>query len=730
MKRYTGFGILALMFVVVATMVLGACHEEEDKDVFTVYIDGYNGGKDYMGGLDIFWNEGDRVRINNNIYSVNIDESDHNKATINAEGVTTYGGAYYAAYPADMSSIGLDGTITFDMPAEEIYTTDAGGRQRVQNIMAATTDDHQLTFAPLGALLHFSVASSASGARLCSVEVESDKAACGTMTATHSGEGWNFTPPSPALPTNMKRTLRFSTPEAVGAATKDFYLVVAPMTAVTSFTLRFVFENAAGDVKVFEKTKSGTTFNIAKGSIYRFETTFDGTNISVAGESVSAATMDGTASHPYLVCSQRSWERTMSSYATNAAKYIALANDIQVATTVAEFKAKLDGCGHTITLTTANIPLFNKINGATVSNLTLATTSPVTVTSLVCYDNSFGLLACKASGTGCEVSNCTNTADITFNVGDLSNRYVGGLVGNASGCSFTSNHNTGTIISDATFIGGIAGNATNTPVNANNTNSGDIIFRTETSISHEIYIGGVAGYQTGSINVTDCRNEGTILIDGITSTKVNCGGLVGESTSNFSNCSNYGTIRCNNNNNNEKNVGGILGVCESTERNMLNCINEGDIQAVEGVLKMYSGGLIGKNRYMHVKNSYAFCNVSGNYASGIVGDGRSSLMNQTSIENCYFFGTLTSSHNYGLTGGPSSSYNNYFTITHCFYKAGYNMRSGTNASDSENGTIKADDPLTLSDDSALAAALNSGAASITGARSWTTSGGHVVLVQE
>lgn len=717
------------MFVVVATMVLGACREEEDKDVFTVYIDGYNGGKDYMGGLDIFWNEGDRVRINNNIYSVNIDESDHNKATINAEGVTTYGGAYYAAYPADMSSIGLDGTITFDMPAEEIYATDAGGRQRVQNIMAAaTTDDHQLTFAPLGALLHFSVASSASGARLCSVEVESNKAACGTMTATHSSAGWNFTPPSPALPTNMKRTLRFSTPEAVGAAAKDFYLVVAPMTDVSSFTLRFMFENAAGDVKVFEKTKSDT-FDIAKGSIYRFVTSFDGTNISVAGESVSAATMDGTASHPYLVCSQRSWERTMSLNASNAAKYIALANDIQVATTVEEFKAKLDGCGHTITLTTDSIPLFNKINGATVSNLTLATLNPIT--SPVCYDNSFGLLACKAlaSGDGCEVSNCTNTADITFNVGDLSNRYVGGLVGNASGCSFTNNHNTGTIISDAAYIGGIAGNATNTPVNANNTNSGDIIFRTETSISHEIYIGGVAGYQTGSINVTDCRNEGTILIDGITSTKVNCGGLVGESTSNFANCSNYGTIRCNNNNNNEKNVGGILGVCGSYERNMLNCINEGDIQAVEGVLKMYSGGLIGKNRYMHVKNSYAFCNVSGNYASGIVGDGRS-LMNQTSIENCYFFGTLTSSHNYGLTGGPTSSYNNYFTITHCFYKAGYDMRSGTNASDSGNGTIKADDPLTLSNDSALAAALNAGAASITGARSWTTSGGHVVLVQE
>lgn len=727
MKRYTGFGILVLMFVVVATMVLGACREEEDKDVFTVYIDGYNGGKDYMGGLDIFWNEGDRVRINNGIYTVDIDESDHNKATINAEGVTTYGGAYYAAYPADMSSIGLDGTITFDMPAEEIYATDAGGRQRVQNIMAATTDDHQLTFAPLGALLHFSVASSASGARLCSVEVESDKAACGTMTATHSGAGWNFTPPSPALPTNMKRTLRFSTPEAVGTAAKDFYLVVAPMTDVSSFTLRFVFENAAGDVKVFEKTKSGTTFNIAKGSIYRFVTSFDGTNINVAGESVSAATMDGTASHPYLVCSQRSWERTMSSYASNETKYIALANDIQVATTVAEFKAKLDGCGHTITLTTANIPLFNKINGATVSNLTLATTSPVTVTSPVCYDNSFGLLACKASGDGCEVSNCTNTADITFNVGDLSNRYVGGLVGNASGCSFISNHNTGTIISDATYIGGIAGYASNAAIMTNNTNRGNIIYRTRASISQSASIGGIAGSQSGNINVSGCINDGDILIEGITSGIVKCGGIVGESTSNFANCSNYGTISCNNSNSNSKIVGGIVGFNNTIyERNMINCCNEGDIEAIDGVNNMIVGGLVGDEQNLKIQNCYVYCDLQGTNVAGLVWG--NSQFNNSIIKNSYYYGTINATYTYGLVGAQPDSYK--YTITHCFYKSGYTMRSRTNASDSENDTIKADDPLTLSDDSALAAALNSGAASITGARSWTTSGGHVVLVQE
>lgn len=727
MKGYNGLRMMALMFVVVATMVLGACREEEDKDVFTVYIDGYNGGKDYMGGLDIFWNEGDRVRINNNIYSVNIDESDHNKATINAEGVTTYGGAYYAAYPADMSSIGLDGTITFDMPAEEIYATDAGGRQKVQNIMAATTDDHQLTFAPLGALLHFSVASSASGVRLCSVEVESDKAACGTMTASHSGAGWNFTPPSPALPTNMKRTLRFSTPEAVGAAAKDFYLVVAPMTDVTSFTLRFVFENAAGDVKVFERTKSGTTFNIAKGSIYRFVTSFDGTNISVAGESVSAATMDGTASHPYLVCSQRSWERTMSSNATNAAKYISLANDIQVATTVAEFKAKLDGCGHTITLTTDSIPLFNKINGATVSNLTLATTSPVT--SPVCYDNSFGLLACKAlaSGTGCEVSNCTNTADITFNVGDLSNRYVGGLVGNASGCSFTNNHNTGTIISDATYIGGIAGYASNAAIMTNNTNRGNIIYRTRASISQSASIGGIAGSQSGNINVSGCINDGDILIEGITSGIVKCGGIVGESTSNFANCSNYGTIRCNNSNSNSKIVGGIVGFNNTTdERNMINCCNEGDVEAVDGVSNMFVGGLVCDEKHLNISNCYAYCNLKGTKVAGLVW-GNSQFYNSI-IENSYYYGTINATNTYGLVGVQPASYK--YTITHCFYKAGYNMRSGTNASDSGNGTIKADDPLTLSNESVLVAALNAGAASITGARNWTTSGGHVVLVQE
>lgn len=525
----------------------------------------------------------------------------------------------------------------------------------------------------------------------------------------------------------MKRTLRFSTPEAVGTAAKDFYLVVAPMTDVTSFTLRFVFENAAGDVKVFEKTKSGSTFNIAKGSIYRFVTSFDGTNINVAGESVSAATMDGTASHPYLVCSQRSWERTMSSYATNAAKYIALANDIQVATTVAEFKAKLDGCGHTITLTTADIPLFNKINGATVSNLTLATASPVM--SPVCYNNWFGVLGCQAVGTGCEVSNCMNTANIKFVIGDYQGRIVGGLVGNASGCKFTDNHNSGTIISDVDFIGGIVGSASNISMMTNNTNSGDIIFRTTTTVRHAIYIGGIAGNLTGNIiNVANCKNNGTILIDGMTDNEaINCGGIVGESTSNFANCSNYGTIRCNNNNNNRKYVGGIIGFnATSDERNMLNCCNEGDVEAVDGVSNMLVGGLVGDEKNLKIQNCYVYCDLQGTNVAGLVwGNGQSY---NSIMENSYYYGTINATNTYGLVGIQPASYK--YTITHSFYKSGYTMRSGTNASDSGNGTIKADDALTLSDESALVAALNSGTTSITGARSWTTSGGHVVLVQE
>ncbi len=719
---------LFLTFIITACVLFSACKSNENNNTFSAVIASYNGEKDYMSGRDIFWSEGDMVKINNGSYAIALDESDRNRATIYAEGVTAYNGSYYAAYPAGMADIAVDGTVSFNIPAKQTYSKDGSGRQVARNIMAAKTDDSQFEFSPLGAMLHFSVTSSSADARLCAIEVTADKPVCGAMTATFSGSVWTVTPP--AAGDNLKRTLVFTTPESINAVAKDFYLAVMPFDNASSFTLRLVFETASGVVKVYDKTKSGGSISLEKGRMYLFNTSFDGTDLTVADATIHANTMDGTASHPYEVYSQRSWEYAMSSYAGTGSNHIELGGDIEVSASTNVFKASLDGKGHTITLTTDNISLFKQINNGTVQNLTIDAENAFT--SPVLEEKKYGSLACDVTGTTSIISNCTNKVAITCYVADVSGYYIGGLLGKADKASVSGCSNEKNIISNATNIGGIAGELSNTISFTNNTNSGQVTFRTVSNSTQNIKIGGLAGNILGNIIVSNCTNDGNILLDGTTTGIIYCGGIAGQSNSNYNNCGNYSILLCNNNNSNQKIVGGLIGYHNSAsyERNMVNCFNEGSIDAANDVNNMFVGGLVSDDQYLNIKNSYAFCSLKGNYVAGLV-YGRSQYLNSDMI-NCYYYGEISATNNaYGLAGQYIVYGDSYkYTITHCFYKNGYTMRYGSNGSDSDNGTIKAADPLTLSNDNSLQATLNAGTAGIDGARGWTISDGHVVLAAE
>ena len=717
-----------LTLIITACMLFSACKSNENVNTFSAVIASYNGEKDYMSNRDIFWSEGDMVKINNGSYAVALDESNRNRASIYAEGVTTYSGSYYAAYPAGLADIAVDGTVSFNIPAKQTYSKDGSGRQVARNIMAAKTDDSQFEFSPLGAMLHFSVTSSSADARLCAIEVTADKPVCGAMTATFSGSGWTVSPP--ATGDNLKRSLVFTTPESIDAIAKDFYLAVMPFDNATSFTLRLVFETASGVVKVYDKTKSGGSISLEKGRMYLFNTSFDGTDVTVADATIHANTMDGTASHPYEVYSQHSWEYAMSSYAGTGSNHIELGGDIEVSASTNVFKASLDGKGHTITLTTDNISLFKQINNGTVQNLTIDAENAFT--SPVLEEKKYGSLACDVTGTTSIISNCTNKVAITCYVANVSGYYIGGLLGKADKTSVSGCSNEKNIISNATNIGGIAGELSNTISFTNNTNSGQVTFRTVSNSTQNIKIGGLAGNILGNIIVSNCTNDGNILLDGTTTGIIYCGGIAGQSNSNYNNCGNYSILLCNNNNSNQKIVGGLIGYHNSAsyERNMVNCFNEGSIDAANDVNNMFVGGLVSDDQYLNIKNSYAFCSLKGNYVAGLV-YGRSQYLNSDMI-NCYYYGEISATNNaYGLAGQYIVYGDSYkYTITHCFYKNGYTMRYGSNGSDSDNNTIKAADPLTLSNDNSLQATLNAGTAGIDGARGWTISDGHVVLSAE
>lgn len=722
------FAILA-----VACIFVMGCREENDDEVFTALTQDYNDNKDYISGSMVFWSDGDAVRINNGIYSIAVDDHDSHRATINAEGVTALGGEYYAAYPADISNVVSAGHITFSLPQEELYTEN-DGKQVIHSIMAAKSDNRTFKFQNLCALLHFKVNAIGDGIgdKLLAIEVETDKPMWGTITAEYGDNQWQVTSVSGTDAT--KRTLRFATPLVLSASEKDIYLIVPPVSGAETFTLRMIVDD--GSVKVFEKTRTAST-SFASGTLWHFNAvnTYTGTAMKYGTDEVATVT-DGSEDHPYLVYSSENWA-ALASRMDSTGKHITLANDINVGSTLdREFKAILDGNGHTITLTTQNISLFSTINGGTVKNLTLAATNDVTEPVMVSdgdnlsSDNYYGTLAGKALN-GSTIVNCINTVNIFAN-SDLASIRVGGLCGQLTGSSISNCLNNGNITSNALYVGGVVGMANNLSHISNCTNNGTItISSTEYTVKTK-YCGGISGSigTSNGVVINSCNNHGPITINNISSTILYCGGVFGEANSDISECSNTGTITCNATTSTTKNIGGIVGRSITTiAKTICNSFNEGNIYAADGMQKMIVGGLLGENKRMSITNCYVYGNLSGSSVAGITYYG-ADLFDNVVISNCYYYGTITcsSTNKYGIAGISHSSYK--FIIDHCYYPSDYSMCHSTSNDNGNNATLRS--ATTLTNDSSLATALHNNLRNMpAGSYDWqnSTSGpAHVVFV--
>ena len=719
MKGYK-FSVIAVAFLCV---VFAGCQRDKGSDVFTAVMQSYNNsGKDYIVGNVVYWSDADRIRINDGVYGIAVDGSDSNRATVNAEGVSDFGGNYYGAYPAEGSTIAANGRVTFTIPQQELYTA-AGGKQVIHNIMAAKSNGSKLNFQNLCALLHFKVAASGSGvgARLYAVEVVTDKPMWGTMTADYneSRSKWEVT--SLTATDANTRTLRLKTPIELTAAAQDLYMLVPPVAGGSTLTLRFILENGTGAVKVFEKAKA-TTFSFESGMVYHFNqsNTFNGTAMLYGSDAVTAETMDGTAEHPYLVYSGNSWNVLKTNSIMGAeGKQINLAEDINVNSTyTSEFKATLNGNGHTITLTTPNISLLSSINGGQVRNVTIESTEPVRHPILVYNDPAryYGALAGRAFSSAV-FENCVNKVNITCDTLNYATVYVGGLIGNANGCTMTNCRNEGNITSNAAYVGGVAGQA---GAISDCTNSGTITITTTADVVKTSYCGGVAGYVV-SADVSNCYNTGAININTKSSEISYYGGVFGLANSNVSNCSNRAAISCNVvSDTKNKYVGGVVGYNNSSSAvTMLNCYNEGDILCESGAKYLYVGGLLAYDSRMSIKNSYAFCSLQGTYVCGIVAYGAGLFIN-ANITNCYYYGTITcsSSNKYGIAG--VSNNDNKFNIYKCYYPSAYNICYPNSTNDSTSVTLSSAVSLTGGDGTSLRDTLNRNVSNIpvSGACTW------------
>ena len=614
----------------------------------------------------------------------------------------------------------------FNIAKEEPFIVDGSGNQQINSLMVAKTEGSELAFQNIGALLHFVVSATGEGVggKLYAIEVVSDKPLSGSMSANFVGSSCNVTAPTGEADT--VRTLTFSTPMELTASTKDVYLWVPPVSNGNRFRLRYVIETSAGEVKVFDLTLN-SSYSFNRGTIYSFPTNqFKGTAMGVEGSADQTAVVLGaSADKPLLVTSQEAWNYLADNkILRNASKYVALANDINVNSHGSCLKASLDGCGHTITLAT-NISLFDSVYGATVRNLTINASGVATgPTHLVNgATRLFGFLADYAENA--TIQNCVNKASYSCELGSGS-PYVGGLFGRMKSSSLDNCINEGNITSDAYYLGGVVGRSNSTVAIQNCVNKGDISY--SSSISGNIVcLGGIAGEmntQSASYTIQNCSNQGTITLSGTNTNDQFIGGLFGIIKCNISNCSNIATISCSETQSNNKYIGGIIGKHEvSTECRMYNCFNEGDIQS-SGTTKMFVGGLIGLNQYMHVTNCYVYSDLQGNSVSGIVYK-QLNLWNNTYIQNCYYYTADANTDINGICGDGGSSYK--FHIDHCYYPSVCTSFMGNNCVDDGNNK-RLTNATTTEDNESLCDLLNGNLVSlpVTGRR-WAVSGGRVVF---
>lgn len=642
--------------------------QKESSNVFTITTADYDAGKAYMGNNHVvYWHDGDELCINGGVYAVSVDASQNNRATIAADGITPYGDSYYAAYPAGLSQIANNGTVTITLPGEVAYQCD-GTVQRVENVMAAHSTGNSLQMHNLCTMLRLPVKTDISGTKLCAIEVSADQDLAGQFSAVPSDNGWSVTTTNSGNQT--RRTLIFPTPIELATNTQYFYLPVMPQASVTNFTLRYFIEDINHNVHSIARTRTTAT-NFTQGHMYGFDEVC--LSSTTAPNGYTMTTYNGTQELPYHVFTAECWDYVNGS--ATSGQYIKLANDITVTSTTATFSANLDGQGHTITLDGNATSLFKTMAAnSTVANLTIANTTTATTLSTD-INNSFGFLT-HAALSGTIISNCTSLCNLNMEenrdaVDVVQN--AGGICGNSKGV-IRNCINKGSLKAKVDALGGIVATFNGTEL-SNCSNEG-IIECYGAVHSVDFNCGGIAAIlSNNNCTTTNCINSGSITIsnEGAANGRTcHLGGLFGQAACDISNCNNRGDLTCAITTTIHKYIGGIIGFHtynnNTLPKTMINCSNIGNIINPNSSTNFKAAGLVGKLRKLDILNSFAFCNISSWRAAGIVFEAE--LFSNISITNCYYFGTMTVTSTSSTTKAAivNTKSNNYtINATRCFY---------------------------------------------------------------
>ena len=341
------------------------------------------------------------------------------------------------------------------------------------------------------------------------------------------------------------------------------------------------------------------------------------------------------------------------------------------------FTGTFDGDGHTISglymnaqsagNQTRGLGLFSCLgSGGTITNLTV----DGKIDPEDCH-GSFGGIVGENDGT---VSNCISDVDIKNTTG-YAKGTIGGVVGSANSGSTVENcRYTGTINvthSDSSKgMGGVVGQALGCTIR-NCENAG--------TVQTNIWRGGIVGRNNGGAQVLNCRNSGIVAANN-QEAGAGSGGVVGD---------NYGVIR------DSYNTGTVTGgdctggvtaknAAESGGAKCIieNCYNAGAVSGSGDV-----GGVVGHNNSSDgntatVKSSYNTGTVI-NDGSGNVG-GVIGVIESGSVSDCYNTGNVTgsgdSSNAGGVVGAVGRVQGNEYkrTVSNC-YNTGDVTCSGDNS---------------------------------------------------
>ena len=299
------------------------------------------------------------------------------------------------------------------------------------------------------------------------------------------------------------------------------------------------------------------------------------------------------------------------------------------------FTGSFDGCSHSIiglSITEGGgnyLGLFGYFSGLFVSNIDFVGAEIVASYPLSNQDASCaGVVAgYVASIAGADFSGVNVDASSLVSVERAGDRdsYVGGLVGDAFGCTVTSSSNSGSV-TGSDSVGGLVGDAFDCTVTSSS-NSGSVTGSSDVGG----LVGGYFGY-SDSLYVESSSNSGDV------SGSDYVGGLVGSGGCTISSSSNSGSVT------GSSDVGGLVGGGGGT---ISSSSNSGDVTGSSDV-----GGLVGYSyEYSTIESSSNSGDVSGSdYVGGLVGFGSGNSVIVSSSSNS---GSVNGTGNRvgGLVGG-------------------------------------------------------------------------------